>query len=122
MRPPHLPRLVDVNGLGESPNSILPLTSHQHVYGKTHSQFAENPENFRHLDQLISELPSVAAVLASTRAKKAAAATSSDAKPFSSPDINVGNLFNSPADWPKKAQDDTLPPKDDQYVLYYPYV
>uniref|UniRef100_A0A0X3PTB4 DBF4-type domain-containing protein n=1 Tax=Schistocephalus solidus TaxID=70667 RepID=A0A0X3PTB4_SCHSO len=55
---------------------------YEHVYGKDHRQFAENPENFRHLDQLLSELPSLADIFA----KKRTGAPS--------PDLSPGHLYS----------------------------
>ncbi|KAL7064595.1 hypothetical protein AAHC03_04582 [Spirometra sp. Aus1] len=55
---------------------------YEHVYGKDHRQFAENPENFRHLDQLLSELPSFNDIFTSKRTRAP------------SPNLSPGNLYS----------------------------
>ncbi|BHF63654.1 Cdc7p-Dbf4p kinase complex regulatory subunit [Sparganum proliferum] len=55
---------------------------YEHVYGKDHRQFAENPENFRHLDQLLSELPSLNDIFSSKRTRAP------------SPNLSPGNLYS----------------------------
>ncbi len=58
----------------------------QHVYGRDHSQFAENDENFRHMDQLLGQIPNFADVVANLERQRSQMA---------SPNLSPGNLYDA---------------------------
>ncbi|VDD82021.1 unnamed protein product [Mesocestoides corti] len=95
----------------------LPLClAFQHIHGKDHTQFAENPENFRSLDQFFSELPSMEEVLAKARAKFAdSTASAATAPPDQSP-VNIENQESArpPAGVPLPPTEAVMEPKSPQ--------
>uniref|UniRef100_A0A5K3F598 PHD-type domain-containing protein n=2 Tax=Mesocestoides corti TaxID=53468 RepID=A0A5K3F598_MESCO len=89
---------------------------YEHIHGKDHTQFAENPENFRSLDQFFSELPSMEEVLAKARAKFAdSTASAATAPPDQSP-VNIENQESArpPAGVPLPPTEAVMEPKSPQ--------